>query len=165
MSPQTLGTVEVGVGLLAQDLGRTFTPATGGATDRVGAINTELTGQESALEAIQATDPTTETTGQLQTQATSLHAYATVLTQGFTDPAGNTDTFTGLQAVVNAQPSNLLALINMAGCNDFCENVSIGDMFGMQLLTNPTGTLAELADGIVSADNQAIADMARNLKG
>jgi hypothetical protein len=51
-------------------------------------------------------------------------------------------------------------LIDAAGAE-----VSIGDMFGMQLLTSPTGALVELANGIVSADNQAIASMCRNCKG
>jgi len=163
---QTLGPAEIGVGLMAQDLGRTFTPSPGGATARVDAINTELAGQESALEAIQATDPTTETLTQLQTQTSNLQAYAATLTQGFSDP-GVPYTLTEVITVINAAVANVNALIaSGSDCADtVCGEVSIGDMFGMQLLTSPTGALAELANGIVSADNQAIASMARNVTG
>jgi len=42
--------------------------------------------------------------------------------------------------------------------------ISIGDMFEMQMLMNHLAQLSEMSTAIVSASNQAITSMARNVK-
>lgn len=42
--------------------------------------------------------------------------------------------------------------------------ISIGDMFEMQMLMNHLAQLSEMSSNIVSASNQAINSMARNVK-
>lgn len=43
--------------------------------------------------------------------------------------------------------------------------ISIGDMFEMQMLMNHLAQLSEMSTAVVSASNQAITSMARNVKG
>jgi hypothetical protein len=158
----TLGRLEVGVGLMAQDLGGTFTPSTGGAKARVDAINSELSAQDTELAAMQAVDPTTETLDQLQTNASDLQAYAAVLTQGFTDP-GTVFTVHELFALINDAVQQVATKLQEVKSN--ATSVNIGDMFEMQMLMNPLGPLVEMANAIVSAANDAISSMCRNCKG
>ena len=42
--------------------------------------------------------------------------------------------------------------------------ISIGDMFEMQMLMNHLSQLSEMSTAVVSASNQAISSMARNVK-
>lgn len=44
------------------------------------------------------------------------------------------------------------------------SEISIGDMFHMQMLMNKLSQFSEMSTGIVSASNTAIASMARNVK-
>lgn len=44
------------------------------------------------------------------------------------------------------------------------ENISIADMFEMQLMMNKLAQLSEMSTSVVSASNSAIASMARNVK-
>jgi len=44
------------------------------------------------------------------------------------------------------------------------ENISIGDMFDMQMLMNHLTQLSEMSTSVVSACNTAINSMARNVK-
>jgi hypothetical protein len=43
-------------------------------------------------------------------------------------------------------------------------NISIADMFEMQMLMNHRSQLSEMSTGVISASNSAIASMARNVK-
>jgi len=43
-------------------------------------------------------------------------------------------------------------------------SISIGDMFEMQMLMNHLSQLSEMSTAVVSASNQAIQSMARNVK-
>jgi len=45
------------------------------------------------------------------------------------------------------------------------SSISIADMFDMQMLMNHLSQLSEMSTNVVSASNQAIMDMARNVKG
>ena len=44
------------------------------------------------------------------------------------------------------------------------SEISIGDMFEMQMLMNHLSQLSEMSTGVVTASNQSIASMARNVK-
>jgi hypothetical protein len=44
------------------------------------------------------------------------------------------------------------------------ENISIADMFEMQMLMNHLSQLSEMSGSVVSASNSAITSMARNVK-
>jgi hypothetical protein len=44
------------------------------------------------------------------------------------------------------------------------SNISIGDMFEMQMLMNHLAQLSEMSTSVVSASNSAISSMARNVK-
>jgi len=44
------------------------------------------------------------------------------------------------------------------------ENISIADMFEMQLMMNRLSQLSEMSSAVVSASNSAISSMARNIK-
>jgi Family of unknown function (DUF5407) len=45
------------------------------------------------------------------------------------------------------------------------QEISIGDMFEMQMLMNSLSQLSEMTQALVSADDAAITSMARNIKG
>ena len=72
------------------------------------------------------------------------------------------------------QLDQLIALINQVSndakgklnsINASKESVSIGDMFGMQMLVNHLGQMGEMSSAVISAANQAIIDLARDVKG
>jgi len=44
------------------------------------------------------------------------------------------------------------------------SNISIADMFEMQMLMNHLSQLSEMSTSVISASNSAIASMARNVK-
>jgi hypothetical protein len=82
-----------------------------------------------------------------------------------------------LAAVVGGQDMNVGNLMNssstatdaardklsaMGGSKDA---VSIGDMFEMQMLMNHFSQLSDMSSNVLSASNNAIASMARNIKG
>jgi hypothetical protein len=82
-----------------------------------------------------------------------------------------------LAAVVGGQDMNVGDLMNssstatdaardklsaMGGSKDA---ISIGDMFEMQMLMNHLSQLSEMSSSVVSASNNAIGGMARNMKG
>ena len=45
------------------------------------------------------------------------------------------------------------------------DEISIGDMFDMQMLMNRLSQLSEMSTSVVNASNSAISSMARNVKG
>lgn len=45
------------------------------------------------------------------------------------------------------------------------SSISIGDMFEMQMLMNHLAQLSDMSTNVVSASNQAIMSMSRNVKG
>jgi hypothetical protein len=45
------------------------------------------------------------------------------------------------------------------------DQLSIGEMFEMQMLMNHLSQMSEMSTQVVSASNQAIISMARNVKG
>ena len=61
-------------------------------------------------------------------------------------------------ATVSAK-TKLLEIKNRRG------DISIGDMFEMQMLVNHLTQLSEMSTNVVAASNAAISSMARNLKG
>lgn len=67
------------------------------------------------------------------------------------------DLFATLQAATDAVTQKMEALKG----ND---NVSIADMFDMQMCMNKLSQLSEMSTSVISASNSAIASMARNVK-
>jgi Family of unknown function (DUF5407) len=53
----------------------------------------------------------------------------------------------------------------MAKLKEAGENISIGEMFEMQMLMNCLSQLSEMATGVVAASHNAINAMARGVKG
>jgi hypothetical protein len=61
-------------------------------------------------------------------------------------------------ATTNAQTK--IDAINNEG-----QNISIGDMFDMQMFMNKLAQLSEMCTSVVNASHTAISSMARNVKG
>jgi len=81
-----------------------------------------------------------------------------------------------LAAVVGGQDMNVGDLMNSSStATDAARDklsamgskdaISIGDMFEMQMLMNHLSQLSEMSSSVVSASNNAIGGMARNMKG
>jgi hypothetical protein len=67
-----------------------------------------------------------------------------------------------LLAIVSEQTTN--AQNKIAQISDRGDDISIGDMFDMQMLMNRLSQLSEMSTSVVNATNSSIASMARNLK-
>ena len=52
----------------------------------------------------------------------------------------------------------------LAAIKDAGSNVSVGNMFSMQMLMNRLSQMSEMSTAVVSASNQSISSMARNVK-
>jgi hypothetical protein len=63
------------------------------------------------------------------------------------------------------QASTISAQTKLAEIGARRSAISILDMFEMQMLMNHLSQISEMATGVVSAANSAIASMARNVKG
>jgi len=68
----------------------------------------------------------------------------------------------GLIAVIQEGTLDIEKKLKLAAHN---ENISIGNLFEMQMLMNQLSQLSEMTSSITSATNSAIASMARNVKG
>jgi hypothetical protein len=60
--------------------------------------------------------------------------------------------------------ATLSAKAKLLAIKDRRSSISIGDMFEMQMLMNHLSQLSEMSTNLVSAANQAINAMARNVK-
>lgn len=60
--------------------------------------------------------------------------------------------------------ATLSAKMKLQAIKDRRSSISIGDMFEMQMLMNHLSQLSEMSTNVVSAANQAINSMARNIK-
>ena len=68
----------------------------------------------------------------------------------------------GLFQIVN--DATLSAKAKLTQIKNNRSAISIGDMFEMQMLMNHLSQLSEMSTAVVSASNQAISSMARNVK-
>jgi hypothetical protein len=137
--------LENGVAAMAAVVGdtRSFKPKSQGIPHRVAAIGETLSAIEGDVAAMHATFTSSSAT-QAQLEASTFQ-----LDQ--------------LIALVN-QVSND-AKTKLSTIQSQREAVSIGDMFEMQMLMNHLSELAEMSTAVVSAANQALLDMARDVKG
>lgn len=87
--------------------------------------------------------------------------------------SNNPKTFTGSGIQTGFHVSDLFSLVNDATISAKTKllqikaqksAISIGDMFEMQMLMNHLAQLSEMSSNVVSASNQAINSMARNVK-
>ena len=69
------------------------------------------------------------------------------------------DDMFGLVTEATAQVREKMAVLKKAG-----SNISIADMFEMQMLMNHLSQLSEMSTSVVSASHSAISSMARNVK-
>jgi Family of unknown function (DUF5407) len=69
----------------------------------------------------------------------------------------------GLIAVIQDSTLNIEKKLKTLAAHN--ENISIGNLFEMQMLMNQLSQLSEMTSSITSATNSAIASMARNVKG
>lgn len=58
-----------------------------------------------------------------------------------------------------------VAKTKVAAIQDKADEISIGDMFDMQMIMNRLSQLSEMSTSVVNAANTAINSMARNVKG
>lgn len=69
------------------------------------------------------------------------------------------DLFAIINEATKAAKAQLIAVKNKK------DEVSIGDMFEMQMLMNRLSQLSEMSTQVISASHTAISSMARNVKG
>ncbi len=88
--------------------------------------------------------------------------------------AGDTATYGSGQSIPGFSPTELLNVLvkkndavktKMDAMNANADNISIADMFEMQMLMNSFSQMSEMSTSVVSAANSAISSAARNVKG
>jgi len=87
--------------------------------------------------------------------------------------SGTTSDFHNISEQQGITVASLFTLVNQAttdvqnkilAMQNSTSNVSIGDMFQMQMLMNHLSQLSEMSTNVISASNTAIMSNARNLK-
>jgi hypothetical protein len=135
--------LESGVTAMAAVVGetRSFEPKSQGIPQRMAAISDKLTAIEGDVAAMSAANTSgSATQAQLQASGFQLDQLIQLVNQVSNDAK-----------TAFAKPHD--------------EAISIGDMFEMQLLMNHLSQLAEMSTAVVDAANQALIDMARDVKG